>query len=87
MTDRDLPTLLRELHAELEKNTSLDDTTRGLVSEVRVDLERALAQADTDAHRSLGARLRGSIQHFEERHPELVSIAQRVLNQLSDIGI
>jgi len=87
MTDRDLPTLLRELHAELDKNQSLDESTRALVADVRLDLTRALEAPDPDANTTLSARLRGALEHFEARHPELVAVTQRVLNQLSDLGI
>jgi len=87
MTDRDLPTLLRELHDALAKEDSLDDETRELVAEVRVDLERALTEAGTEPSGPLGVRLRGALQHFEERHPDLVALTQRVLNQLADLGV
>ena len=87
MTDRDLPALLRELQDALAENEPLDDETRALVADVRVDLERALTDADDAANGSLGARLRGALKHFEERHPDLVAVTQRVLNQLADLGV
>lgn len=87
MTDRDLPTLLRELQDALADNEALDDETKALVAEVRVDLERALVEPDADAQSSLGARLRGALRHFEVQHPDLVAVTQRVLNQLADLGV
>jgi hypothetical protein len=87
VTDRDLPTLLRELHDALERNEPLDDETRALVADVRVDLSRALDAPDAEANTTLGARLRGVLKHFEERHPDLVAVTQRVLNQLADLGV
>lgn len=87
MTDRDLPKLLRELQDALAENESLDETTRALVEEVRVDLDRALTEPDADATSSLGDRLRGALHHFEKEHPDLVAVTQRVLNQLADLGV
>lgn len=87
MTDRDLPTLLRELHEALATNESLDDETRELVAEVRADLERAIVAPDATTNRKLDARLRVALKHFEARHPDAVALTQRVLNQLADLGV
>ncbi len=87
MTDRDLPTLLRELHEALEQHEALDEETRALVADVRVDLERALSAPDADANSSLSGRLRSALHHFEARHPGVVALTQRVLNQLADLGV
>ena len=78
---------LRALHRTLAETPALDDTTRTLLSEVRRDVERALAAPDAEAHGSLAARLRDAVQHFEAAHPDLVAVTQRVLNQLADLGV
>jgi hypothetical protein len=78
---------LRALHHALAETPALDDATRALLADVRRDVERALAAPDADAHGTLAARLRASVQHFEAAHPDLVAVAQRVLNQLADLGV
>ena len=78
---------LRALHRTLAETPALDDATRALLADVRRDVERALAAPDADAHGSLATRLRASVQHDEARHPDLVAAVQRVLNQLSDLGV
>lgn len=87
MTDRDLPTLLRELKAALEKHEPLDDDTRRLVSDVHLELDRALTSDDSTANEDLRSTLEKTVEHFEERHPTLVEATRRVLDQLSNLGI
>lgn len=87
MTDRDLDTLLRELKAALEKHEPLDEATRSLVSDVHLELDRALATADAEATKDLRSTLEQSVEKFEERHPALVEATRRVLDQLSNLGI
>jgi len=78
---------LRALHRTLADTPALDDPTRALLAEVRRDVELALAAPDAETHGSLAARLRDAVQHFEAAHPDLVAVAQRVLNQLADLGV
>lgn len=85
MSERDLQTLLRELKAALEKHEPLDDATRRLVTDVHLELDRALV--DAESGKDLRSTLEQSLEHFEERHPALVEATRRVLDQLSNLGI
>lgn len=88
MTDPKLESLLRELKTTLAQHEPIDDATRALLVDVHVELDRALAAEEgSQAHPSLEARLRASVQHFEERHPALVEATQRVLEQLANLGV
>ena len=85
MTERDLPTLLRELDAALDEHPELDPATRALVADVRKDLDRVLATSEPDD--SFRARLADAVAEFEKSHPALVEATQRVLDQLANLGV
>lgn len=87
MTERDLTTLLRELHDALASNESLGDDDQALAAIVRADLDRALAMQPTTPDPSLAPKLESAIERFEGRHPELVEAARRLLDQLANVGI
>jgi broad specificity phosphatase PhoE len=89
MPEARLRTLLSELHDELERDGALDDDTKELLREARIEIREAL-EADApvaEAAPTARRRLEQAIERFEEEHPDGVALLNRVLEALSHVGI
>lgn len=74
----DLHALLRRLHAELQRATSLDDESRSLLGVLAQDVERFREHGP--ASRELAAR-------FEAEHPTLAATLRQIADALGKAGI
>lgn len=91
MTDQgdDLRETLDVLHEQLAAAGDLDPASRKQLSETMGEILSKLADedhSDEDAHASWVDRLRESIEHFEDDHPDLVQAVDRVARALSRVG-
>lgn len=81
---------LRELHAELETQGSLDPELRALLESTVGDIQNALdgegARESGDSP-SVGDRLAETARHFEASHPTLAAALGRVIDALAALGI
>ena len=85
---------LRELHAELETQGSVDPELRALLESAVGDIQSALdgvgsvagARDATDST-SVGDRLAETARHFEASHPTLAAALGRVIDALAALGI
>ena len=79
---------LDQLHAELERNESLDVESREALEGLVGDIREALARSEGgSAHAGLIDRLREATRKFEESHPTLTAAVGRVADALSNMGI
>lgn len=74
----DLHALLRRLHAELQRATSLDDESRSLLGVLAQDI--AQFREHGPASRELAAR-------FEAEHPTLAATLRQIADSLGKAGI
>lgn len=84
MTAERVRALAEELKAELERDDALDAEARAALDELRDDVDRAL---DGEADRAPSGRARTVIERFEEKHPDLTALVQRLADALSAIGL
>lgn len=90
MPDAELRVRLAELHAELEREPSVDDESRRLLAALADDIREVLDRSDETQeheHASLGERLADAVREFEESHPQLAAAVGRVADTLSNLGI
>lgn len=88
MSSQDLPTLLRQLHAELARAQSLDPESRRLLDVVVDDLRRvdAADAAAPGAHATPGG-LEDLAVRFEADHPAMAAALRRLADVLGKAGI
>ena len=77
-TGSELPTLLRRLHAELERATALDHESRELLAVLARDLQKF------DSHRSSA---REYAVRFEAEHPEVAATLRQIADLFGKAGI
>ena len=81
---------LERLDAEIRSIDSVDDAGREILHQLQADLQDLLSrsgEATPAPQRSIAARLREGIGHFEITHPNLVAMMESVVNTLSEMGI
>jgi hypothetical protein len=78
MSTEDLAGLLRKLHAELERATSLDSESRELLAVLGRDLARFESQMST---------ARGLAVRFEAEHPEVAAALRQIADAFAKAGI
>ncbi|TLU87560.1 MAG: DUF4404 family protein [Chlorobium sp.] len=89
MEQQKLRELLDTLHHELEKVDSIDETTEVVLSNLRADMQRLLAEKAGTAHEdeSLVERMNEALDHFETDHPKLSMTIQHILDSLAKMGL
>lgn len=96
MTSRDLQSLLRQLHAELERAHSLDPESRRLLDVVVDDVRRVEASGERrvavsgemrDASAATPGGLEALAVRFEAEHPTLAASLRGVADVLGKAGI
>jgi hypothetical protein len=85
MNDQKLREMLEQLHGELEQAHAVEPATRDLLQHLARDIQGALQQSSPQRYSTLGKRLRDSMQHLEETHPNLVLTIGRVLDHLAQV--
>ena len=79
--------LLEQLHAELERTTTLDDEVRATLEHLRTDIQAALNASEISAQqsRALGARCANAIEQFDDLHPQLTLLIKSLLDHLAAV--
>jgi Domain of unknown function (DUF4404) len=77
-TGNELPDLLRRLHAELERASTLDDESRRLLGVLSQDLQKF------ESHMSSA---RGFAVRFEAEHPEVAATLRQIADIFGKAGI
>ena len=86
MTNQKLRELLEQLHNELERTESLDETGREMLSHLSTDIQIMLEPSEIE-HPSLRQRLQEAIDHFEVERPAITAALSQMLNTLNNAGI
>ena len=88
MEQQKLRELLDTLHRELEQVESIDETTEVVLSNLRADMQRLLAEKAYTLHEdeSLVERMNEALDHFETDHPKLSLTIQHILDSLAKMG-
>ncbi|MEI8032134.1 MAG: DUF4404 family protein [Chlorobiaceae bacterium] len=88
MEQQKLREQLEALHKELEQVTSLDETTRAVLSSLREDIAKLGVDRPATAgeKESLVERLNEAVTHFEDGHSKLSMTIQHVLESLARMG-
>ena len=90
MDDQELRELLERLHGEIGQTTSLDDTEKALLRDLRVDISDLLERSESDRllpHPTITQRLEATIDQVEATHPALNTLLTKLLEILSNAGI
>ncbi len=91
--DRRLHTALGEVHELLEQASELNAEDRSELRATLREIQAALSEDGDDGgdgnsdSGSIGARLRASVEHFEDRHPRLTELIGRIADSLAELGI
>jgi hypothetical protein len=75
---KELPALLRRLHAELERASTLDDESRELLGVLSRDLQKF------ESHMSSA---RGFAVRFEAEHPDVAATLRQIADVFGKAGI
>ena len=88
MEQQKLRELLDTLHQELEQVESIDETTEVVLSNLRADMQRLLAEKAGTLHEdeSLVERMNEALDHFETDYPKLSLTIQHILDSLAKMG-
>ena len=85
-----LRAMLAELETELESINEVDDQTRTLLVDAKLDIENALQEHDHPSQwepQTIIDRLSETTQEFETSHPTLSGLVQRMIHALGQMGI
>lgn len=90
MSDENLRKLLEQLHDELERTESVDETGNELLRHLNADIRNLMkrsGKADVEPDDSVLERLEDAIDHFEVTHPALTRMLSEMMTILSNAGI
>ena len=90
MTDKNLRTLLEELHNELQHAERVDERGLSLLHELDADIRGLLQRSGDEGLQtddSILERFQSAMEHFEITHPKLTMAISEMLTALSNAGI
>jgi len=90
MSDENLRKLLEQLHDELERTESVDETGNELLRHLNADIRNLMkrsGKAEVEPDDSVLERLEDAIDHFEVTHPTLTKMLSEMMTILSNAGI
>jgi hypothetical protein len=86
----ELQKTLEQLHAELNRATTVDAPTRELLATLAGDIQRLSEQetpGEASAVEPLADRLQDLMLKFETEHPQLTTVLNQVSSALANLGI
>lgn len=81
---------LADLHAQLAEVDTLDPESRDLLQTIASDIQAALATPRSNpkpGEQSLSQRLTEATRQFEESHPTIGGVVERLVDVLAQMGI
>jgi len=90
MENKDLRTLLSELHDEIEKTQVVDEKGRELLRDLKGDITELIERSQENpepTNLSITQNLDSTLSHFEVTHPSLTALISKLLESLSSSGI
>jgi hypothetical protein len=88
--DKDLRTLLKELHDEIETTQAVDEDGSKLLIDLEADIAKLLERSGekpVEAKLTDFQDLSSIITHFEVTHPNLTGLISKLSEFLSSVGI
>jgi hypothetical protein len=81
--------LLEQLHTELERTESVDETGDELLRHLDADIRNLLERSGEKLERDepMLERFQETIDHFEVSHPKLTTALSEMMNILSNAGV
>ena len=86
MSDKELTSLLQQVHDELENTEKVTDEERTLLADLMTDIQTHLGDSEEE-HQGLGDRLGDAIEQFNQSHPTLAFALRRMMDALGKMGI
>ncbi len=90
MEKEPLQEILRSIRSEMEEPTGIDPNTNLLLHKLHEDIEILLDLTGERAeiqHEQVRSGLQGAVDQFEQSHPDLTAVANRLLEMLVSIGL
>jgi len=88
MPDKNLTTLLEQLHNELDNTQAVDEKGRELLRALNADIQELLERSENEQSAdTLLERLQVTIDHFEVTHPSFTTALSKIATALSNAGI
>ncbi len=90
MDDQELRKLLEQLHAEIEKTSTVDEKGQELLLHLEADIRELLARTGVSAEHvqpNTVQRVEDGLSQFEATHPALTELLSKLLEALSNAGI
>jgi hypothetical protein len=90
MDKQQLHRTLEQLHGELQKIVSVDESERPILQQLMGDIQKLVDGQEGDQHRDydrLGEGLREGIELLEASHPGLTMLMGQIVDALGKIGI
>lgn len=89
MDKKQLHETLEQLHAELQRIESVDETEQQTLQKLMADIEKLTGSHDSAQHlyERLGEGLKEAIEQFEASHPRATMLMGQVADALAKIGI
>jgi hypothetical protein len=88
MTDKNLTTLLEQLHNELDNTQAVDEKGRELLRALNADIQELLERSESgQSADTLLERLQATINHFEVTHPAFTTALSHIMTALNNVGI
>lgn len=90
MENKDLQTLLSELHNEIDNSKEVDEKGLELLRHLKEDITDLLERSEenlSSTNLSFSRNLENSLSHFEVTHPRLTTLISKLLESLSSSGI
>jgi hypothetical protein len=86
MSEQRLRDLLRALHDELGRGSSLDPGIESDLRAIMDDIRGALDRAEPAEHEGLRQRLAMTLDHFETDHPRLALNVRRMIDVMGRLS-
>ena len=90
MENKELRTLLNQLHEEIKNTQEVDEKGSKLLLKLEADIHLLLERSEEDReplHPSIFQNLENTVTHFEVTHPNLTELVSEVSEALSNAGI
>ena len=79
--------LLEQVHSEIERAESVEESEREILRDLDADIHKFLERPDAQANASLLERIQETIDHLEVKYPTLTLALSEMMSILSNAGI
>lgn len=88
MSDKKLHELLKQVHAQLQQQESIDVESQTLLQQVLTDVKLASGSENSgEIQQDLSDRIEQQAVQFEQEHPTLAEVLRQIMDTLGRIGV